>query len=49
MAEPVNDSPEGPWCPETSDGDHTLSYCEGGKCMACGQLGPQDWGEEDPY
>lgn len=33
-------------CPETSDGQHTSSWREGGKCGACGQAGPQDDDQE---
>ena len=48
---PVDDSPEGPECVETSNGGHTASWYEGGKCRACGLLGPQesDFADEDPF
>jgi hypothetical protein len=32
-------------CPETSDGEHAGDWHDGGRCMACGQSGP----EPGPY
>ena len=49
MSATVPDSPEGPYCPETSDGEHTMTWYDGGKCSACGQDGPQDFDDEDPF
>lgn len=34
-------------CVETSNGRHTASWHEGGKCAACGLYGPQDDDEDD--
>jgi hypothetical protein len=34
-------SPGPGWCPETSNGQHSVSWYDGAACGNCGQVGPK--------